>query len=119
MMTLEAVGIAMSALLAGACVALLVLAVFVIVRNRRAGAVRLFGREVHRPGLWASAVVCLGVSGLLRLSSIEEVMPSGWWERISWLDGGLTLAFFVLLSIYLISAQRDKRRRDREPRISR
>ncbi|MGN9779595.1 hypothetical protein ACTMS0_28150 [Micromonospora sp. H33] len=115
MMTFEAGGLAMSILLASVSVALIVLAAVVFVHSRRTGIVRLFGRVVHRPGLWASAVVCLGVSGLLRMSSIEEVRPSSWQKPISLIDGVLTLAFLVLMATYLISVQRAKRRRDREP----
>ncbi|MFG3702210.1 hypothetical protein ACGF5C_30605 [Micromonospora sp. NPDC047620] len=114
MMTFEAVGLAMSILLASVSVALIVLAAVVFVHSRGTGTARLFGRVVHRPGLWASAMVCLGVSGLLRMSSIEEVRPSSWQKPISLIDG-LTLAFLVLMATYLISLQRAKCRRDREP----
>lgn len=115
MITLAAVDVAMSVLLAGAAVAMLALAAAVLVRSRRTGSIRIFGRTMHRPGLWAAAVLCLSVSGLLRLGDIEEVIPSGWRESTSLADRGLTLAFFVLFAVYLFSARRAKLRRDRAP----
>lgn len=111
MTTSDAVQPAASSLLAGACVAVIVLAAVVFVRSRRAGSVSVFGVTVHRPGLWALALLCAGVSGLVRLSS--EVVPTGWQKPRSLIDLTLTLAFLVLILTYSISLHRTRRRRDR------
>lgn len=105
--------LAMSILVTAACVVMIVLAAVVFVRSRRAGTAWLFGVAVHRPGLWASAAVCLGVSGLVRMS--REVMPSSWQKPGLVIDEVLTLAFLVLLVTHLVSQLRAKRRRAREP----
>ena len=104
--------LAVSILLAGACVAMIVLAAVVLVRSRRTGTARLFGRAVHRPGLWASAVVCLGVAGLIMMSS--EVMPGGWQKSTSVIYGVLWLAFLLLMVTHSVSQLSAKRRRARE-----
>lgn len=111
-MSLDAVRLAMSIVLAGACIAVVVLAAVVLVRSRRAGAVRLFGQAVHRPALWASAMVCLGFAGLVMISS--EVMPLGWHKSTSVVYGVLMLVFFVLLVTHSVSLQRARRRRAAE-----
>ncbi|MEU4712498.1 hypothetical protein AB0F73_02365 [Micromonospora purpureochromogenes] len=110
MMTFDAVGLGMDILTAGVSLAAIMLAAVVFVRSRRAETVRLFGRVIHRPGLWASAVVCVGLSGLLLMSS--DAMPSSWQKPRSVIYGALWLAFFVLMMTHLISAERAKRRRD-------
>lgn len=107
--TFDAIQLVVSILLAGACVAMIVLAAVVFVRSRRAGTVRLFGIAVHRPGLWALALVCLGVSGLVRMSS--EVTPNSWQKPTSLIDLVLTLAFVVLIVTHSLSLHRARPRR--------
>jgi cobalamin synthase len=101
-------------LLAGACVAIMVLAALVLIRSRRAGTARLFGRSVRRPRLWASAVLCVGLSGLLRIAGIEDVMPSSWQKSSGLIDFVLTLAVVVLTVAFWFATERDKRRRYRQ-----
>ncbi|MET0419122.1 MAG: hypothetical protein ABW022_24170 [Actinoplanes sp.] len=105
MTTLAAV---LSVLLAGVSVLALVIAVVVIVRGRRGGTVRMFGRALHRPRLWAAAVACLGVAGLLRTGG--EALPDHWHGPGLVLDIVLSAAFIVLLSTHLASQQRARRR---------
>ncbi|MFU8875007.1 hypothetical protein [Micromonospora sp. SL4-19] len=104
--------LAVDILLAGACVAMLVLAAVVLVRSRRTGTARLFGRAMHRPGLWASAVVCLVVAGLMMMSS--EFMPGGWQKSTSVIYGMLWLAFLLLIVTHSLSQLSAERRRARE-----
>ncbi len=104
MTTLAAVTV-LSVLLAGASVAALVLATVLLARGRRA---RLFGRSLHRPRLWAAAVACLGVAGLLRTGG--GLLPAGWHGPRAVLDIALSVAFIALLSTHLASQQRARRR---------
>lgn len=112
-MTFETAELAVDFLLTGACIAVIVLAAVVVVRKRRTGTARLFGRALHRPRLWALATVCMSVSGLLRIGS--EVMPSSWRKLTSLIDLALMLAFVVLMGIYALSQPRAKCRRAGEP----
>ncbi|WP_431883205.1 hypothetical protein [Micromonospora gifhornensis] len=75
----------------------ILLAAVLLVRRRPTGTARLLGREVYRPGLAASALTCLGVSMLVRMSS--DAMPVAWREPASLVGGGLILAVVVLVSI--------------------
>jgi hypothetical protein len=109
-MTFDAVGLAMNILTAGVSLAAMMLAAVVFVRSRRAETVRLFGRAIHRPGLWASAIMCMGLSGLLLMSS--DAMPGSWQKPRSVIYGAVWLAFLVLMITRLLSAERAKRRRD-------
>lgn len=98
----------LSVLLAGVSLVALAFAATMLVRGRGGGAVRLFGRALHRPRLWAAAVLCLGVSGLLRTG--VGVLPPGWQAARTVLDIALSAAFLVLLSTHLASEQRARRR---------
>jgi hypothetical protein len=98
-------------LLAGVCVAVMVLAAVVFVHGRRAGGARLFGRPVRRPGLLASAALCVSLSGLLRIAGMEGVMPGSWQKSSGLIDFVLTLASLFLMVTYWCAAERDKRRR--------
>lgn len=92
----------MSLLLAGLCVALIALAVVAFVRGGKGGEARLFGRPLHRPRMWGIGVVCLGVSGLVRLALVEELVPAGWKTLIGAASVGLTGAFLVILVTHMI-----------------
>ncbi len=98
----------LSVLLAGVSLVALALAAMMLVRARGGGPVRLFGRVLHRPRLWAAAVLCLGVSGLLRTNG--GALPPGWQGVRTVLDIALSAAFVVLLSTHLASQQRARRR---------
>jgi hypothetical protein len=95
----------LSGLLAGVSLAALAFAVTLLIRGRRA---RLFGRSLHRPRLWAAAVACLGVSGLLRTGG--GMLPDDWHGPRTVLDIALSVAFLGLLSTHLASQQRARRR---------
>jgi predicted permease len=97
-------------LVVGGSVAVIVLAGVVLARSRRAETVRLFGRVVRRPVLWASAAVCCGVAGLL--FEAREFMSRSWQEPTRNLLGVLMLAFFFLRFAHFLSqwnAQRCQR----------
>ncbi|NMO56124.1 hypothetical protein HH310_33715 [Actinoplanes sp. TBRC 11911] len=89
----------MSVLLAGLCVAAIVLAVVAFVRGPQA---RLFGRPLHRPRMWGVGVVCLGLSGLVRLAVSEELVPKGWEGATGVVYVGLSGAFMVVLVSHLV-----------------
>lgn len=91
-------------LLAGVSLVGLALAAALLVRGRGGVPVRLFGRVLHRPRLWAAAVACLALSGLLRTGG--GLLPGGWQV----LDVALSVAFVILLSAHLASEQRARRR---------
>ena len=99
----------MSLLLASLCVAAIVLALVVVTRpgksltdqQGQAGGT-IFGRPLHRPRLWATGVVCLGVSGLLRLALIEDMVPGTWQTPVNVAFTGLTGAFLVILVTHLV-----------------
>jgi hypothetical protein len=95
-------------LLAGVSLVGLALAAALLVRGRGGVPVRLFGRVLHRPRLWAAAVACLALSGLLRTGG--GLLPGGWHGPRAVLDVGLSVAFVVLLSAHLASEQRARRR---------
>ena len=98
----------LGALLAGVSVVGLAVAATLLVRGRGGVPVRLFGRVLHRPRLWAAAVACLALAGLLRASG--ELLPGGWHGPRAVLDVALSVAFIVLLSAHLASEQRARRR---------
>jgi hypothetical protein len=95
-------------LLAGVSLLALAFAATLLVRGRRGSPVRLFGRLLHRPRLWAAAVACLSVSGLIRTSG--DLLPGAWHGPRTVLDVLLSVAFIILLSTHLASQQRARRR---------
>ncbi|MET8367854.1 hypothetical protein ABZU53_30450 [Micromonospora sp. NPDC005194] len=111
MTTMDVAQAVMIALVVGGSVAVIVLAGVVLVRSRRAETARLFGRVVHRPRLWASAVVCCGLAGLL--FEAQALMPRSWQESAHNLLGVLMLAYFVLFFAHLLSQWSAQRRQHR------
>jgi hypothetical protein len=89
----------MSVLLAGLCVAAIALAVVAFVRGPEA---KLFGRPLHRPRMWGVGVVCLGVSGLVRLAVFEGMVPQAWKPVTGVAYVGLTAAFVAILVSHLV-----------------
>ncbi|MFF0368677.1 hypothetical protein [Micromonospora sp. NPDC005087] len=78
MTTYEAGATAVDILLASAAVAVVGCAAWVVISSRRASTVRLFGRTVHHPLLWAAGAACMGFYALLGLGNLTEVTPSTW-----------------------------------------
>lgn len=111
MMTMDVVDVGLDVLLVVLYVAVIVLAVVVLARTRRGRSSRMFGRTVRRPALWASGLICLGVSGLLRAANDHDLPPAGWEWPIRWVDLGLTLAF-VILVVASVAGPRSSRRRE-------
>ncbi|GIJ30677.1 hypothetical protein Vqi01_58390 [Micromonospora qiuiae] len=62
--TYEAGATVMDILLASAAVALIGCAAWVFIHSRRASTIRLFGRAVHHPRLWAAGAACMGFHAL-------------------------------------------------------
>jgi hypothetical protein len=104
------VDVALSVLLVGGSVAVIVLAVVLLARSRDGETAGLFGRAVHRPRLLAAAGVCGGISGLL--FEAQEHMPGSWQgPGLSTLVSALELTFLVLLFTHLGSQLRARRSR--------
>ncbi|MFD0742707.1 hypothetical protein ACFQ1L_13530 [Phytohabitans flavus] len=91
----------------GGSTAIIVLAGVVLARSRRASTVRLFGRVLHHPRLWATVAVSAGAAGLL--SEAREHMPSGWQEPSMNVLGVLQVAFSSLFFIHLYLQSRANR----------
>nr|WP_296075124.1 hypothetical protein [uncultured Actinoplanes sp.] len=87
----------MTVVLAGLCVAVLVLGAVAFARGRHGGDARLFGRPLHRPRLWAAGVACLALSGLLRLAMMDGKVPAGWAAPAGWVQVALTGSFVTIL----------------------
>jgi hypothetical protein len=114
--TYEAGATAMDILLAGAAVALVGCAAWVVIGSRRASTVRLFGRAVHHPQLWAAGAACMGFYVLLGLGNLTEVTPSTWRTPSRWISAVLLLAALALMVTRWVLDYR-RRRNGREQRI--
>lgn len=110
MMTMDAVDVGLDVLLVVLFAGVIVFAVVVLARLRQGRVVRMFGRPVRRPAIWASGLICLGVSGLLRSANNHDLPPAAWEDPIRFLDLGLTLAFVVLMIASVVTP------RHRQPR---
>ncbi|WP_157745098.1 hypothetical protein [Micromonospora coxensis] len=112
----EAVAAVVDILLAGAAVALVGCAAWVAVR--RPPTVRLLGRTLHHPRLWAAAAACMGFYVLLGLGHLTEVTPSTWRTPSRWAAAVLLLAAVVLMLTHSILEYRARRRiaRAQQPR---
>lgn len=108
MMTMDGVGRGLDVVLVGLYAGLVVFAVVMLGRLRSERGRTMFGRTVRRPGVWASGLVCLGVSGLLRSANKFELTPAGWVDPVRFLDLGLTIAFVVLIGISLVGPRGDR-----------
>jgi hypothetical protein len=91
-------------------VAVIVFAAVVLTRMRRGRSSRMFGRTVRRPALWASGLICLGSSGLLRAANNHDLPPAGWEWPLRFVDLGLTLAFVVLVVVSVVGPRSPRRR---------
>jgi hypothetical protein len=92
----------MSVLLAALCAGGMALAAVAFVRGRRAGEATLFGRPLHRPRMWAIGVVCMALSGLLRLALREHLIPDAFRTVSVWTFTGLGAAFLSILVTHMV-----------------
>ncbi|MEV4467759.1 hypothetical protein AB0J51_29560 [Micromonospora echinofusca] len=115
--TYDAGATAVDLLLAGAAVALLGSAARVVVHSRRASTVRLFGRTLYRPRLWAAGAACMGFYVLLGLGSLTEVTPGAWRTSSRWISAVLLLAALALMVTHGILDHRARRRIGRERQL--
>jgi hypothetical protein len=109
-MTMDVVDVGLDVVLAVLYVAVIVFALVVLARMRRGRSIRMFGRAVRRPAVWAAGLICLGVSGLLRAANDHDLPPAGWEGPIRFLDLGLTLAFVVLMVVSVVGPRSPRRR---------
>ncbi|MGW4502393.1 hypothetical protein ACWENR_27780 [Micromonospora sp. NPDC004336] len=110
MTTSEAGATAVDLLLAGAAVALLGCAAWSVVHSRRASTVRLFGRVLRRPRLWAAGAACMGLYVLLGLGELTEVTPGAWRTPGRWTAAVLLLAALALMATHGVLDHRARRR---------
>jgi hypothetical protein len=92
----------MGFLLAGLCAAGIALAAVAFVRGRHGGEARLFNRPLHRPRMWATGVVCLALSGLLRVAKMQELIPAEYTTASVWAFTGLSAAFLAILVTHMV-----------------
>jgi hypothetical protein len=112
--TYEADAMVMDILLAGAAVALVGCAAWVVVRSRRTSTVQLLGRTLHYPRVWAAGAACMGFYALLGLGNLTEGTPSVWRAPSRWIGAGLLLAASVLMATYWLLEYRATRRIGRD-----
>jgi hypothetical protein len=115
--TYEVGATAVDILLAGAAVALIGCAAWVVIHSRRASTVRLFGRTLHHPRLWAAGAACMGFYVLLWLGNLTEVTPSTWRTPGRWIGGVLLLAALALMVTHGVLEYRARRRIGRDQQI--
>ncbi|WP_245722684.1 hypothetical protein [Micromonospora matsumotoense] len=108
-MTYEAAATALDILLASAAVALLGCAAWTVIHSRRGSTVRLFGRPVRYPRLWAAGAACMGFYALLGLGNLTEATPSALRTLTRWIDAVLLLAALLLLVARWILEYRARR----------
>ncbi|MEV4726234.1 hypothetical protein [Micromonospora humida] len=106
--------LAAGTLLAGAAVALVGCATWVVVRSRRTSTVQLLGRTLHYPRVWAAGAACMGFYLPLGLGNLTEVTPSAWRAPGSPIGAGLLLAAWVLMATYWLLEYRATRRIGRD-----
>ncbi|WBB54598.1 hypothetical protein [Verrucosispora sp. WMMD573] len=119
MTTYEAGATVLDILLASAAVALVGCAAWVLIRSRRSATVRLFGRALHHPRLWAAGAACMGFYALLGLGNLTEVMPSTWRTPGRWIEVLLLLAASTLMVTYGILEYRARRRSGPDQQVER
>jgi hypothetical protein len=115
---LDVLDLALSFLVVGAGVTAIVVAAFVLVRHRRGRRIRVLGRVVDSPRLWAATLFFAGAAGLLFVAR-EEVMPSSWQRPSLYLWAALQLAFIILSLAHGVVDQRAKRASNGNPEASR
>ncbi|MGN9769192.1 hypothetical protein ACTMS2_28960 [Micromonospora sp. SD12] len=112
--TYEVGATAVDILLASAAVALVGSAARVVIHSRRASTVRLFGRTLYRPQLWAAGAACMGFYVLLGLGNLTEVTPGTWRTPGRWISAVLLLAALALMATHGVLDHRARRRIGRE-----
>ncbi|TDC79256.1 hypothetical protein E1193_19335 [Micromonospora sp. KC606] len=117
MTTYEAGATVMDILIASAAVALVGRAVWVVLHSRRGSTVRLFGRIVYHPRLWAAGAACMSFYALLWLGNLTEVTPSTWRTPSRWIGAVLLLAALALLVTQWVLEHRARRRHGRGQQI--
>ncbi|WP_433348955.1 hypothetical protein [Micromonospora sp. CA-111912] len=115
--TYEAGVTAVDILLASVAVALVGAAAWLFIYTRRAPTVRLFGRTVRYPRLWAAGAACMGFYVLLGLGNLTEVTPSTWRTPSRWIGAVLLLASLALMVTRWVLDSRARRRHGREQQI--
>ncbi|TDC32889.1 hypothetical protein E1166_26250 [Micromonospora sp. KC213] len=117
MTTYEAGTMVMDILLVSAAVALVGCAAWVVIHSRRVSTVRLFGRAMYHPRLWAAGAACMGFYALLGLGNLTEVTPSTWRTPSRWIGAVLLLAALALMVTHWVLEHRARRRHGREQQI--
>ncbi|MEU8262646.1 hypothetical protein AB0C02_18685 [Micromonospora sp. NPDC048999] len=115
--TYEAGAMAVDILLASAAIALVGCAAWLVIHNRRASTVRLFGRTLHHPRLWAAGAACAGFYVLLGLGDLTEVTPNTWRTPSRRIGAVLFLAAWALMATHWVLEYRAKRRNGREQQV--
>ncbi|MET7707288.1 hypothetical protein [Micromonospora sp. NPDC005413] len=110
MTTYEAGATAVDILLAGAAVALVGCAAWLVIHSRRVSTVRLFGRTLHHPRLWAAGAACMGFYVLLGLGDLTEITPSTWRTPSRWISAVLFLTALALMATRSVLESRARRR---------
>ncbi|MGC4807004.1 hypothetical protein [Micromonospora sp. DT233] len=119
MTTYEAGATAVDILLASAAVALIGCAAWVVVHSRHGSTVRLFGRTMHHPWLWAAAAACMGFYALLGLGNLAEVTPATWRTPARWIGAVLFPATWTLMVAHWVLEYRARRRHGRDQHMGR
>ncbi|MEU9510434.1 hypothetical protein AB0D32_29610 [Micromonospora sp. NPDC048170] len=117
MTTYETGATAVEIVLAGAAVALVGCAAWMVIRSRRASMVRLFGRTLHHPRLWAAGATCMGFYVLLGLGDLTEVTPSSWRTPGRRIGAMLLMAALALMVAHGVLEYRARRRNGRDQQI--
>ncbi|NLU81110.1 hypothetical protein HCA58_22765 [Micromonospora sp. HNM0581] len=110
MTTYEAGITAVDIMLASAAAALVGCAAWLVIHSRRGSTVRLFGRTVHHPRLWAAGAACTCLYVLLGLGDLTEFMPSAWRTPSRQIGAVLLLAALALMGTHGILEHRARRR---------
>lgn len=115
--TYEAAATVVDMLFASATVALVGCAAWVVIHSRRASTVRLFGRTLYYPRLWAVGAACIGFYVLLGLGDLTEVTPSTWRTPGRRIGAVLLLTGSALMVTYGILENRARRRIGRNQHV--
>lgn len=108
--TYEVAATVVDMLFASGTVALVGCAAWVVIHSRRASTVRLFGRTLSYPRLWAAGAACIGFYVLLGLGDLTEVTPSTWRTPGRRIGAVLLLTGLALMVTYGILENRARRR---------
>jgi len=90
---------------------------WVVIHSRRASTVRLFGRTLHYPRLWAAGAACIGFYVLLGLGDLTEVTPNTWRTPGRRIGAVLLLTGLALMVTYGILENRARRRIGRNQHV--